>query len=245
MQLGGPVTTSPPPSPALPAGRPGSVPTGAAPGTKERLLDAAEVLFAERGFAATSVREVTRAAGVAVSAANYHYGSKEALLRAALMRRVEPANARRLVLLNEAVARGAVLEEVLAAFFRPALELWAEAANRGDENHTLRISALLYANPPAFVEKLKRDLFGEVLERFEAGRARARPRPSPESVATVAQLAIGSMVHLMRGEVPIPSGAEHDVDAQVQILVQFAAGGIGQATLVPDGSAVPAQPRVS
>lgn len=239
------MTTSPPPSPALPAGRPGSVPTGAAPGTKERLLDAAEVLFAERGFAATSVREVTRAAGVAVSAANYHYGSKEALLRAALMRRVEPANARRLVLLNEAVARGAVLEEVLAAFFRPALELWAEAANRGDENHTLRISALLYANPPAFVEELKRELFGDILTRFEAALLRSLPGASPERVAVVAQFAIGSMVHLMRGEVGFAGGDELDVEAQIEILVRFAAGGIRRAAWPADDAKGSAESRRS
>ena len=42
--------------------------------TKERLLDAAEHVFAERGFEGTSMRAVTQAAGAAVSAANYHFG---------------------------------------------------------------------------------------------------------------------------------------------------------------------------
>lgn len=239
------MTTLPPTSPGLPGGRQGHAHEAAAPGTKERLLDAAEVLFAERGFAATSVREVTRAAGVAVSAANYHFGSKEALLRAALMRRVEPANARRLELLDDAVAQGAGLEDVLAAFFRPALELWAEAASRGDENHTLRLSALLYANPPAFVEQLKQDLFGDILARFEAALRSALPGARPDSVAVGAQLAIGAMVHLMRGEVGFARGAENDVDAQIRILVQFAAGGIRQATSPPGGTEAAATPRRS
>jgi AcrR family transcriptional regulator len=229
----------------LPGGRQGHAHAAAAPGTKERLLDAAEGLFAERGFAATSVREVTRAAGVAVSAANYHFGSKEELLRAALMRRVEPANARRLALLDEAVAQGACLEDVLAAFFRPALELWAEAASRGDENHTLRLSALLYANPPAFVEQLKQDLFGDVLTRFEAALRCALPGACPDSVAVVGQLAIGAMVHLMRGEVGFARTADHDADAQIQILVQFAAGGIRQATSPHVGKESAGAPRRS
>jgi AcrR family transcriptional regulator len=148
------VTSSPSPASGSPAGGPDFEQEGASAGTKERLLDASEALFAERGFAGTSVREVTRAAGVAVSAANYHFGSKEALLRAALMRRIQPANARRFALLDQAVASGAALEDVLAAFFRPALELRAQAFSRGDASHTLRLSALLYANPPAFVEEL-------------------------------------------------------------------------------------------
>ena len=55
--------------------------------TKERLLDAAERLFAERGFEGASLRAVTQAAGTSVSAANYHFGSKEALLGRTLLRR--------------------------------------------------------------------------------------------------------------------------------------------------------------
>jgi len=47
--------------------------------TKERLLDAASRLFAERGYQATSVREIADRAGTNVASGNYHYGSKKAL----------------------------------------------------------------------------------------------------------------------------------------------------------------------
>ena len=47
--------------------------------TKERLLAAASRLFAERGFQATSVREIAERAGANVASGNYHYGSKKAL----------------------------------------------------------------------------------------------------------------------------------------------------------------------
>ena len=69
--------------------------------TKERLLDAAERLLAEHGYEGTSLRAVTQAAGTSVSAANYHFGSKEELLRATLLRRVEPMNRRRLACLDD------------------------------------------------------------------------------------------------------------------------------------------------
>ena len=58
--------------------------------TKERILDAAERLFAERGFAATSLRSITAAAGVNLAAVNYHFRSKEALLEAVFTRRLGP-----------------------------------------------------------------------------------------------------------------------------------------------------------
>jgi len=47
--------------------------------TKERLLAAASRLFGERGFQATSVREIAERAGTNVASGNYHYGSKKAL----------------------------------------------------------------------------------------------------------------------------------------------------------------------
>ena len=48
--------------------------------TRDRILDAAEELFAEQGFA-SSLRNITSSAGVNLAAVNYHFGSKEELIR--------------------------------------------------------------------------------------------------------------------------------------------------------------------
>lgn len=47
--------------------------------TRHRLLDAAEELFAQKGYAAVSVREITNQAGTHLSAVNYHFGGKRKL----------------------------------------------------------------------------------------------------------------------------------------------------------------------
>jgi AcrR family transcriptional regulator len=47
--------------------------------TKDRLVAAAASLFAERGFHATSVRDIARRAGANIASGHYHYGSKKAL----------------------------------------------------------------------------------------------------------------------------------------------------------------------
>jgi AcrR family transcriptional regulator len=47
--------------------------------TKERILDTAEVLFAEKGYRAVSVREITSAARCNLAAVNYHFGTKKNL----------------------------------------------------------------------------------------------------------------------------------------------------------------------
>ena len=47
--------------------------------TRQKILDAAEILFAERGFHSVSVRDITTEAGVDVALINYHFGSKQLL----------------------------------------------------------------------------------------------------------------------------------------------------------------------
>jgi len=56
--------------------------------TREKILDAAEALFAEHGFEGASMRMITARAGVNLAAVNYHFGSKENLLREIFRRRL-------------------------------------------------------------------------------------------------------------------------------------------------------------
>src|SRR5512142_3230435 len=108
----------------------GSVIAFAVPGssaTKVRILDAAETLFMEHGFEATTLRQITSAAGVNLAAAHYHFGSKEDLFEAVLKRRLDPMNVERLALLtrfeSESAPRPLSCEKILAAMFIPALKL--------------------------------------------------------------------------------------------------------------------------
>src|SRR5271166_4719878 len=95
--------------------------------TKDRILNAAERLFARDGFEATSLRAITTEAAVNLAAVNHHFKSKEALVQAVIARRMGPISAQRLALLDayEAEADGApvALEKILDAFLRPIIEL--------------------------------------------------------------------------------------------------------------------------
>ncbi|MGH8799734.1 MAG: helix-turn-helix domain-containing protein, partial [Casimicrobiaceae bacterium] len=64
------------------------------------MLDAAEALFMEHGFEATSLRRITARAQVNLAAVSYHFGSKEDLLKAVLRRRLDPMNQERMRLLT-------------------------------------------------------------------------------------------------------------------------------------------------
>jgi AcrR family transcriptional regulator len=98
---------------------------GAKPG-KERILDAAERLFARHGFYGVSVRNITDAAEVDVALVNYHFGSKRELFAAVFQRRAEILNPERLARLEE-VRRAALpgvpsLEDIINSFTYPLLE---------------------------------------------------------------------------------------------------------------------------
>ena len=58
--------------------------------TKEQILNAAEELFARHGYAGTSMRAITKAAGVNLAAVNYHFGTKEKLL--SVRRQLDPVD---------------------------------------------------------------------------------------------------------------------------------------------------------
>ena len=100
--------------------------TTAQAGTKDRILDAAEELFAERGFRETSLRDITSRARVNLAAVNYHFQSKDALIQAVFARRIGPVNQARMAMLDrfEAEARGGPvpLENILRAFLEPVVK---------------------------------------------------------------------------------------------------------------------------
>jgi AcrR family transcriptional regulator len=91
------------------------------PSTSDRLLDAAEALFAERGIEAVSLREITRAAGARnVMAAQYHFADRDGLVWAIMARHSPDVDARRHALLDAYVAAGVDdLRTLAAAFVRP------------------------------------------------------------------------------------------------------------------------------
>lgn len=67
--------------------RPG--PSGATD-IREGILDTSELLFATRGFAATSIREIADRVDVNPAMVHYYFGSKRKLLRAVMERVLEP-----------------------------------------------------------------------------------------------------------------------------------------------------------
>ena len=213
---------------ALPASADRAAANTRAPATRARLLDAASRLFSERGYSGTSMRAVTQAAGLSVSAANYHFGSKRALLHAVCDRTIAPVNRARMSALARVDAAAApaapLLEDVLHAFFAPAILLPVDRRPGARE-----VAARLYADPPEIVAELKRELFGPISERMTWLLGRAFPDASPRDVALAFQLTVGVMVHVVGGHLdwPATSDAASQRDERlVESLVAYSAAGI-------------------
>jgi AcrR family transcriptional regulator len=164
--------------------------------TKERILDTAERLFAERGYGATSLRSIIAAAKVNLAAVHYHFHSKEALLDAVLKRRIEPLNRERMTLLDE-YERDAgdvppPIEAVLTALIDPPLRL----ARDPSFAMFVKLMGRIFADGDAV---LIRKHFGAMAERFMGAIHRGLPDLPPEEVRWRAYFAIAILAHTLLG----------------------------------------------
>jgi AcrR family transcriptional regulator len=145
--------------------------------TRERILDAAERLFAERGFYGVSVRDITGAASVDVALASYHFGNKQGLLEAVFMRRAEDLNAERTARLDAVLAaakgrRPPRIEDVIDAFTHPLLD----RSSRGSPGWKSYFALIAEVNnSPEFGGVLMSRFFDPVVEKFIDAIRRALP----------------------------------------------------------------------
>jgi AcrR family transcriptional regulator len=169
--------------------------------TRERILDAAELLFVDHGFEATTLRMITTDAGVNLAAVNYHFGSKEALVQEVFRRRLTWLNHERLRVLTEyeAAAGGGPLKpsQVLDAFFGTALRLAADTDSGGDT--FMRLLGRTYTDPNEFVRKFLAEEYAEVVERFLAALFRALPNVPQSEILWRFHFMMGAMAYALTG----------------------------------------------
>ena len=169
--------------------------------TKTRILDAAERLFVEHGFEATSLRQLTSAAGVNLAAVNYHFGSKEELFQAVLTRRLDPMNQERIDLLDkaerEAGARPATCEKILFAMLIPALRL-ARDEKRGGKNF-LKVLGRAYADPAPFIRHFLSQQYAGMIARYKEAFLRALPHLSRQELTWRLHFVMGALSYTLAG----------------------------------------------
>ncbi|MHB8911302.1 MAG: TetR/AcrR family transcriptional regulator [Lysobacter sp.] len=195
--------------------------------TKDRILGAAEELFAQFGFTGTSLRQVTSRADVNIAAVNYHFGSKENLINEVFRRRMDDMSAQRLSALKLAVMQHpGELEPILAAFVEPALAL---AQDRHGGGAFVRVVARAYAEKNDGLRKFLSDHYGHVLRDFAKAIAGCLPGLTKEELYWRLDFLAGALTYAMAdfGLIRRPSGiseASHSERAARE-LIRFAAAG--------------------
>lgn len=195
--------------------------------TKDRILGAAEELFAQGGFSGTSLRQVTARAEVNIAAVNYHFGSKENLVNEVFRRRMDAMSQARLKQLAAArAAHPGALEPVLAAFVEPALAL---AQDRNGGGAFIRVIARAYAEKNDGLRKFLSDQYGHVLREFGAAIAACLPGLSKEELYWRLDFLAGALTYAMAdfGLIKRPAGVGEPTHREraAQELIRFAAAG--------------------
>lgn len=168
--------------------------------TKIRILDCAEQMFAHRGFNNTSMRALAARAGVNLASANYHFGTKDKLLRAVIERRIIPLNRIRQQRLDQVLTRAGHQEQppsaadLLQAFYEPTLEF-------RNSSPGARAFVSLISRSMSEPDKTVRNCFLELVkpnvnQLFDALRT-ALPHIPENTLKARLQLTVGTMSYAL------------------------------------------------
>jgi AcrR family transcriptional regulator len=200
--------------------------------TKERILDTAEILFAQKGYQAVSVRQITSAAECNLAAVNYHFGNKENLYLEVFRSRWVPRAKR----LQESFRKYLASQDSLSesAVVRALAKAFVDGPLSDDERlrHTQLMTREMTQPTKAFkqvAENVIQPFFKEVLEQLES--------VSPDKVSEEEMLlnifSIFAMVlyfNFARVAVSRLTGRTYDPSFRAQLveqITQFSLRGLG------------------
>jgi AcrR family transcriptional regulator len=200
--------------------------------TTTAILDTAERLFAEKGYDAVSVREITREAGVNVAAIHYHFGSKEEVLRGVTDRVVTAINERRIELLAELLATTGEpsVEQVLEAFVRPDIEMLQALHERGPT--VARFLGRMYLDQTPWIQEMAATQFGTASAAFFPVIARA-VGDFDEEIVAIRMRRIGVVIAHTFATWPTDGLSEQAAVELLGELVSFCAAAVSAPMAMP------------
>ncbi|WP_163921564.1 TetR/AcrR family transcriptional regulator [Photobacterium sp. Alg240-V54] len=199
--------------------------------TKHRILDAAEVLFAERGFKETSLRAITTAADANLASVNYHYGDKKGLIRAVLGRYLEqfiPAFKQELLALHQRDEFD--MNDVFLCTKQPLLRL-----NSFKHNGTTIFMSLIghgYTDVQGHLRWFITTHYDDVIQLFVSAIRRAYPCLDPETLFWRLHFTLGASVFTVVSSTALFAIAANDFSSRIKTedlinrLVPYLAAGV-------------------
>ena len=182
---------------ALTQPQPPSPSPTADPSTKDRILSAAEELFASEGFEKVSLRAITQEAEVNLASVNYHFGSKDALIDAVIERIITPVNRERLALLDALELKhrpesAVPLRDILLAFLTPLIV--AIKKSELSEQMFFRLMGRCMSEPDYRIPESAIPQFQEVVNRFSLSLTRTLPELPPDLIVWRLYFTVGTLV---------------------------------------------------
>ena len=201
--------------------------------TQTKILDAAEFLFAERGFAETSLRTITGRAKVNLASVNYHFGSKKSLIQAVFDRFLQDFTQQlslRLQELEERPATELQAEALLAALIEPLLSLNTKRPNA--VSIFMRLLGRAYAETQGHLRRYVTERYGHVLVRFTLLFQKGYPELTNDQIFWRLHYMLGSLIFTLAGSDALRQISEADFNRSIEVkdviqeMVPFLAAGM-------------------
>ncbi len=201
--------------------------------TKTKILDAAEQLFAERGFAETSLRTITARAKVNLASVNYHFGSKKSLIQDVFDRFLSAYTENltaELSLLEDKLDSDLDTKVMLRAFVKPLFSL--ENRRKNSISTFMRLLGRAYAETQGHLRRYVTDKYGFVLLRFMVIFQKAYPNLSNDQIFWRLHYTLGSLIFTLAASDALREIAASDFDKTMAIedvideMIPFLAAGM-------------------
>lgn len=199
--------------------------------TSLSILDAAELLFAERGYDGASVRDIASEAGAQIASVSFHHGSKEALFHRVVERRAAELSDLRLEALAaiKAGPEPLTLEGVLSAFLRPYLA----RAGAGDPQWLAYARLVAMVSADARWHEISERCFDPTAARFLDEIAALFPQADRRKIAVAFVFSVSAMLSLSTSQWRVTAlsatNAADAMDALADELVRFCEAGMRAA----------------
>lgn len=166
--------------------------------TRERLLQAALRVFADRGIDAATLREITEEAGANIAAVNYYFRSKDELTRSVLEACLKPVNEARLRALTTCLAQAGEaqppLERIVEALVRPMVE---HSMDAHEGRSPVRLLLQVRALPRPLTNTILAEQFDAIHRLFLDALGRALPALSASEIALRYDFARGAIMQIV------------------------------------------------
>lgn len=213
--------------------------------TAKSILNAAEELFSEKGFAETSLRNITTKAGVNLAAVNYHFGSKKSLIQAVFARFLSPfCEGLDSALDNyQQQLKGDKPDLNSLLMLLPSTALQSGGDSQVRLGIFMRLLGLAYSQGQGHVRKFLKAEYGLVFRRYMELMTEASPQLNDEERFWRIHFMLGATVFTLSGTDALTAMAEREFGVETNIgqviekLIPFLGSGL-TAPASADTSAV-------